>query len=95
VAGCVLALQVALTRLFSSVLAYHFSYLAICLALVGTGAGALLVYVRPRWFDGVPVPTLLGRWSASFALLLMVAPFLLVRLDLSYERSASPTSPPT
>ncbi len=40
VAGCTLALQVLLTRLFSAVLFYHFGFLAISLALLGIGAGA-------------------------------------------------------
>ncbi len=47
VAGCVLALQVLVTRLFSAELFYHFSFLAISLALLGAGAGAIAVYVRP------------------------------------------------
>ncbi|HET6950422.1 MAG TPA: hypothetical protein VFI47_08605, partial [Acidimicrobiales bacterium] len=48
--GCTLAFQVVFTRMMSSVLAYHFSFLAISLALLGTGAGSLLIYVRPSWF---------------------------------------------
>jgi hypothetical protein len=40
VAGCVLALQVLLTRFFSASLFYHFSFLSISLALLGGGAGA-------------------------------------------------------
>ena len=43
VAGCVLALQVLLTRLFSAALFYHFSFLSISLALLGAGAGAIAV----------------------------------------------------
>jgi hypothetical protein len=81
VAGSTLALQVLLTRIFSSVLFYHFAFLAISLALLGTGAGALLIYVRPRWFERPHVEALLARWSAVFAALLVVAPTLLVRID--------------
>jgi hypothetical protein len=39
----------------------HFSFLAITLALLGTGAGALLVYVRPETFDGRPLESTLAR----------------------------------
>lgn len=39
VAGATLAYQVVLTRLFSAVLPYHFSFLAISIALLGTGGG--------------------------------------------------------
>jgi len=83
VTACTLALQVVLTRLFSAVLAYHFSFLAISLALLGTGGGALLLYVRPEWFEDRCVERLLACWSGVFALLLIAVPFLLVELDFS------------
>lgn len=77
-----LAFQVVLTRMLSSVLAYHFSFLAISLALLGTGAGALAIYVRPGWFDGPLEPTL-ARWATVYGALLVVTPLALVRLDYS------------
>jgi hypothetical protein len=82
VTACTLALQVVLTRLFSAVLPYHFSFLAISLALLGAGAGALVTYVRADRFTG-PTLTLLARWCAVFSLLLVLAPFVFVRLDFS------------
>ncbi len=83
VAAGTLALQVVLTRLFSAVLFYHFGFLAISLALLGVGAGAILVYVRPRWFEGPELERGLARWSLAFALLVPVAAFVLVRLHLT------------
>ena len=50
VTACTLAFQVVFTRMMSSVLAYHFSFMAVSLVLLGTGAGSLLVYLRPEWF---------------------------------------------
>lgn len=88
VAGCTLALQVVITRLFSSVLAYHFGFLAISLALLGTGAGALWVYVRPGHFRDAPLASVLARWSALFSLALLIVPFLLVRIDFAAGREA-------
>jgi hypothetical protein len=82
VAACTLALQVLLTRVLSAVLAYHFSFLAISLALLGVGAGALAVYLRPAWSEGPPEPRL-ARWSALLALSLALVPLPLVRLDYS------------
>jgi hypothetical protein len=84
VAGCTLALQVLLTRVFSNVLLYHFGFLTISLALLGVGAGAILVYVRPGWFDRVALERQLARWSLVFAGLLAVALFVIVRLDYVY-----------
>jgi len=86
VTASTLMLQVVVTRLFSAVLAYHFSFLAISLAMLGVGAGSLLIYVRPAWFEGARTEVLLSRWSAIFALLLVLAPVVLVRLDLGTEK---------
>ena len=40
---CVLMLQLALTRLFSATMHYHFAFLAIALALFGSGATGVLL----------------------------------------------------
>jgi hypothetical protein len=83
VAACTLAIQVLLSRLFSAALFYHFAFFSISLALLGTGGGALLVYVRPSWFERRPVGAVLARWSIALALLLVAVPAVLVRLDYS------------
>jgi hypothetical protein len=88
VAGCTLALQVLLTRVLSAVLAYHFSFLAISLALLGVGAGALAVYLRGSLFQG-PLEALLARWAAVLAGSLALIPIALVRLDYSSGIGAS------
>ena len=49
-----LLLELGLTRLFSVVLFYHFAFLAISIALLGLGAGAVFAYLRRQW---------LVRWS--------------------------------
>ena len=86
VAGCTLALQVLLTRLLAAVLFYHFAFFSISLALLGTGAGALLVYVRVELVRRAPTrASLLARWTTGFALLSLLVPFVLVRLDYSFE----------
>jgi hypothetical protein len=84
VAGSTLALQVLLTRVLSNVLLYHFGFLTISLALLGVGAGAIVVYVRPGWFDRIPLERQLARWSLAFGALLAVAIFIIVRLDYVY-----------
>ena len=44
-----LLLELALTRLFSVVLFYHFAFLAISIALLGLGAGGVFAYLRKSW----------------------------------------------
>ncbi len=85
VASTTLALQVLLTRLFSAALYYHFGFLAISLALLGTGAGAILIYIRRQQFESAAVPRILARWSLALAVLLLVVPALLVRLDYTFS----------
>jgi len=44
-----LLLELALTRIFSVVLNYHFAFLAISIALFGLGAGGVFSYVAAGW----------------------------------------------
>ena len=43
-----LLLELALTRLFSVVLFYHFAFLAISIALLGLGAGGVFAYLLKK-----------------------------------------------
>src|SRR5689334_7805518 len=49
-----LLLELALTRLFSVILFYHFAFLAISIALLGLGAGGVFAYLKKQW---------LARWT--------------------------------
>ncbi len=51
-----LLLELGLTRLFSVVLFYHFAFLAISIALLGLGAGAVFAFLRREWLE---------RWTIS------------------------------
>src|SRR6202008_2206814 len=69
-----LLLELALTRLFSVVLFYHFAFLAISIALLGLGAGGVFAHL---WRDR------LSRWDtrqiapASSAISAIVLPVVL------------------
>jgi hypothetical protein len=89
VAGCVLALQVLLTRLFSAALFYHFSFLSISLALLGAGAGAIAVFVRADWFDRRPLEQQLARWSMGFGVLLLVLPLALAHINFGKSNAVN------
>ena len=50
-----LLLELALTRLFSVVLFYHFAFLSISIALLGLGAGGVLAYLfKTKWLGSLP-----------------------------------------
>jgi hypothetical protein len=83
VAGCTLGFQVVFTRVLSAVLAYHFAFLAISLGLLGTGAGALAVYLLSGWFARLPLSRMLAWWCSLFAASLIALPFAFVHLNFS------------
>jgi spermidine synthase len=66
-----LLVELAITRIFSVVLYYHFAFLAISIALFGLGAGGVFSYVVAGW--RAPLFLKLGRLSALNALLVVVA----------------------
>src|SRR3989442_1349816 len=49
-----LVLELGLTRLFSATIYYHFAFMAISLALLGSGASGVLIYVAQRGRPSVP-----------------------------------------
>ena len=56
-----LLLELALTRLFSVVLFYHFAFLAISIALLGLGAGGVSAYFLKIRLAGIDTRTLAAR----------------------------------
>ncbi len=78
-----LVLELTLTRLFSATMFYHFAFLAISLALFGSGASGVFVYVaRPR-LDEDRTRALLGLFSALFAVSTVVALVVILRHPLN------------
>ena len=78
-----LVLELTLTRLFSATMFYHFAFLAISLALFGSGASGVVLYVaRPR-LDEARTPLLLGACSALFAVTTIVALVVILSHPLS------------
>jgi len=56
-----LLLELALTRLFSVVLFYHFAFFAISVALLGLGSGGVFAHIRQEWLARFGMRTL-GTW---------------------------------
>jgi len=64
---CVLMLQLTLTRLFSATMYYHFAFLAISLALFGSAASGVFVYIGQDRLAGVRTGRALSASAALFA----------------------------
>lgn len=89
VSAVVLAQQIVFTRLLAAVVSYHFGFLAISLALLGTGVGSLLLYIRPGWFERAELERMLSRWTVAFGLLLITLPLVLVHLRLDDSKGVT------
>src|SRR5512133_2850683 len=67
-----LLLELALTRLFSVVLFYHFAFLAISIALLGLGAGGVFAYLLKSRLTQIPTRQLASRLCMANAVLIVV-----------------------
>jgi spermidine synthase len=67
-----LLLELALTRLFSVVLFYHFAFLAISIALLGLGSGGVFAYLGKSWLRRFSTRSLLSWLCVSNALVVPV-----------------------
>jgi predicted membrane-bound spermidine synthase len=67
-----LLLELALTRLFSVVLFYHFAFLAISIALLGLGAGGVFAYLLKGRFSKYPTRWLASRLCMANALVIVI-----------------------
>src|SRR5215831_20664961 len=61
----VLMLELSLTRLFSATMYYHFAFMAISLALFGSGASGVFIYIIQRGLK----PERTGQWLSVAAML--------------------------
>ncbi len=66
-----LLLELALTRLFSVVLFYHFAFLAISIALLGLGAGGVFAYLLRERLARVETRALAARLCAANAMVVV------------------------
>jgi hypothetical protein len=82
-----LLLELALTRLFSVVLFYHFAFLAISIALLGLGSGGVFAYLLKHWlarFSTRGLAALLcGLNAISVPIVLEIVLHLPVSLEIS------------
>jgi hypothetical protein len=81
--------EIALTRIFSVTMWYHFAFLAISVALFGMTVGALLVHLLPDRFRDADVKRHLWRYSLAFAI--SIAFCFVTQLTIPFEPHATIT----
>jgi hypothetical protein len=87
VSSALLITELALTRVFSVTMYYHFAFLAISIALLGLSAGGVCVFLLSRRGGGAPVRVLLSRWMLAHAAVTVVAVAVLVRVRVGLNYS--------
>src|SRR5581483_6542517 len=84
---CTLLLELALTRLFSVVLFYHFAFLAISIALLGLGAGGVFAHLWNRRLSTHGTRRLAARCSLLNAILIPVLLEIVLHVPVSLDLS--------
>ncbi|HEY3381826.1 MAG TPA: hypothetical protein VGK32_08665, partial [Vicinamibacterales bacterium] len=89
--GCIsaalLMTELALTRIFSVTMYYHFAFLAISIALFGLSASGVYVYLARRLFDRLTPASLLAWHALAYALVTTLSLAALVRLRVGLNYS--------
>ena len=89
IAAAILMVELALTRIFSVTMYYHFAFLAISIALFGLSASGVYVYVMRHRFEPTATAALLASHSLLFAAstVLALAALVRIRVGLNYSHS--------
>src|SRR4051812_43046244 len=91
--GCIsaalLMIELALTRIFSVTMYYHFAFLAISIALFGLSASGVYVYLARKPFGAKGTSSLLARHALFFAgtTVLSLAALVRIRVGLNFSYS--------
>src|SRR5438874_4066065 len=87
VSSALLMIELALTRIFSVIMYYHFAFLAISIALFGLSASGVFAYIARGWLGRYTVGRLLATEALVYAVATLVALFFLVRLRVGLNYS--------
>jgi hypothetical protein len=80
-----LLLELALTRLFSVVLFYHFAFFAISVALLGLGSGGVFAHIRKEWLKRFEIRALGVRLCLLNSVCILAAVEVVLHTPVSLE----------
>ncbi|MGH9142006.1 MAG: hypothetical protein ACRD2I_12820 [Vicinamibacterales bacterium] len=87
ISATLLMIELALTRIFSVVMYYHFAFLAISIALFGVSASGVFVYVMRHRLERRATDDVLAAQSLIYSACTVIALFWLVRLRVGMSFS--------
>src|SRR3989442_14372661 len=88
VSATLLMIELALTRIFSVVMYYHFAFLAISIALFGLSASGVFSYLARTRLERRDLTSLLSAGSLVYPAPTIAAFFFPVRLPVGLDHSA-------
>jgi hypothetical protein len=80
-----LLLELALTRLFSVVLFYHFAFFAISVALLGLGSGGVFAHIRRAWLERFSIRALGARLCLLNSISILASVEVVLHTPVSLE----------
>lgn len=80
--------EIVLTRLLSTVCWYYLAFVSISVAMFGMTAGALLVQLNPRFFDGEKAPLRLAQATFAMAVSLPIALMVMLAVPIDVSVAA-------
>jgi hypothetical protein len=80
-----LLLELALTRLFSVVLFYHFAFFAISVALLGLGSGGVFAHIRQAWLERFDMRALGSRLCLLNSIFILASVEVVLHTPVSLE----------
>ena len=80
-----LLLELALTRLFSVVLFYHFAFLAISIALLGLGSGGVFAHLGRAWLSQFETRKLIASLCIANAIVIPLVLKIVLHTPVSLE----------
>src|SRR5262245_6931232 len=85
ISASILMLELVLTRIFSVKLYYHYAFMVISLALLGSGASGVYVYLFPKFFRREQLQNQLFAACWLFAASIPVTLGFILRLDFQFD----------
>ncbi|HEU0006755.1 MAG TPA: hypothetical protein VFS12_12255 [Terriglobia bacterium] len=85
ISASILMLELVLTRIFSVKLYYHYAFMVISLALLGSGASGVYVYLFPKFFRRDRLEQQLFAFCWLFAASIPLVLGFILRLDFQFD----------
>lgn len=81
----VLTLEIVFTRVFSVLMWYHFAFMVISLALLGSGAAGVWLYLAERRFSPDKTAVRLTLLAALFAVVTVLAFLIYLKIPFRFN----------